>query len=122
MSDILNKENRRKFRHIRLRKRLKGIISRPRLRVHRSLTNFYAQIVDDTNGKVLLGASTLNKDLKNKIKFGGNIKAAETFGEFFASEAIKKGIKQVCFDRGGYLYHGRVKAFADAARKAGMEF
>ena len=82
----------------------------------------YAQIVDDSAGKVLFGMSTLNKGVREKIKRGGNVKAAEILGEEFAKEAVKKGMKAIAFDRGGYLYHGRVKAFADAARKGGMEF
>ena len=99
-----------------------GTADRPRLCVHRSLSNFYAQVIDDNQGKVLLGMSTLGKNIVQKIKYGGNIKAASALGEVFAAEAQKKGITKVSFDRGGYLYHGRVKAFADGARKGGMEF
>jgi len=118
----LRKEVMRVYRHKRIRKKVVGTSDRPRLCVHRSLNNFYAQIVDDATGKVLLGMSTLAKDLKGKTKTRGNIVAASNLGETFAAEAQKKGFKKVCFDRGGYLFHGRVKAFADAARKAGMEF
>jgi len=81
-----------------------------------------AHIVDDTTGKVLLGLSTLDKSLRNKAKYGGNVQAAILLGEALASKAKEKGIKKVAFDRGGYVYHGRVKAFADAARKGGLEF
>lgn len=120
MSNI--KEVKRQFRHSRIRKSLTGTTERPRLCLSRSLNNLQAQIVDDTTGKVILGKSTLAKDVKSKIKTGGNQKAAEILGETFAAEAVKKGIKKVAFDRGGYLYHGRIKAFAEAARKAGLEF
>ena len=116
------REYKREFRHKRVRKKIQGTTERPRLCVRRSLTNFYAQIVDDTQGKVLFGMSTLNKGLKGKIKNGGNVEAAVVLGEAVAAEAIKKGIKSVCFDRGGYLYHGRVKAFAETVRQGGMEF
>ncbi len=90
--------------------------------VHRSLKNFKVQIIDDSTGKVMMGLSTLNKDVSGSVKNGGNIAAAAHLGGVFAAEAKKKGIKSVCFDRGGYIYHGRVKAFAEAAREAGMEF
>jgi len=86
------------------------------------LNNLQAQIIDDAAGKVLVGKSTLAKDVKTKAKSGGNVNAATILGEVLAAEAVKKGIKKVAFDRGGYLYHGRVKAFADAARKGGLEF
>jgi large subunit ribosomal protein L18 len=116
------KEQQRIYRHERIRDGLIGTAQRPRLCLHRSLNNLQAQIIDDSAGKVLLGKSTLAKDVKSKAKTGGNISAATVLGEALASEAIKKGIKKVAFDRGGYLYHGRIKAFAEAARKAGLEF
>ncbi|MBF0490007.1 MAG: 50S ribosomal protein L18 [Candidatus Omnitrophica bacterium] len=116
------KEQQRIYRHERIRRNMAGDSLRPRLCVHKSLNNFQAQIVDDSSGKVLLGKSTLAKDIRSKIKSGGNVNAAEMLGEAFASQAIKQGITKVCFDRGGYLYHGRIKAFAEAARKAGLEF
>ena len=97
-------------------------MDRLRLCVHRSTNNFYAQIINDEEGKVLLGMSTLAKPLRSKVKTGGNTDAAAKLGEVFAAEAVKKGYKKVCFDRGGYPYHGRVKAFADAARQGGLEF
>ena len=116
------KEQQRIYRHERIRRDLSGTAERPRLCLHRSLNNLQAQIVDDTAGKVLVGKSTLAKEIKSKAKSGGNISAASVLGAALAAEAIKKGIKQVAFDRGGYLYHGRIKAFAEAARKAGLEF
>jgi large subunit ribosomal protein L18 len=109
-------------RHERIRKNLVGTKDRPRLCVSRSLNNIAAQIVDDTTHKVLLGVSSLNKDLRKKLKSGGNLEAATAVGEAVALLAQKKGIKKVAFDRGGYLYHGRIKAVAEAARKAGLEF
>ncbi|MFA5088373.1 MAG: 50S ribosomal protein L18 [Candidatus Omnitrophota bacterium] len=116
------KELKRVHRHKRIRKKVMGTAERFRLCVHRSLKNFYAQVIDDTTGKVLLGKSTLAKDLKDKVKNSGNIDDATILGEALAREALKKGIKKVCFDRGGYFYHGRVKAFAEAAKKGGLEF
>ena len=116
------KEHKRSFRHQRIRKGLAGTPERPRLCVHRSLNNLQAQIIDDSVGKIILGKSTLAKDVRAKIKTGGNVGAAAILGETLAAEAVKKGITKVCFDRGGYLYHGRIKAFAEAARKAGLEF
>ncbi len=116
------KEIKRAERQKRTRKRLTGTPERPRLCVHRSLKNFQAQIVDDTSGKVLLGVSSLNKDVKKQIPFGGNTKSAAVLGELIAKQAVEKGVTKVSFDRGGYMYHGRVKAFAEAARKAGLEF
>ncbi len=116
------REVKRNARHKRIRKKVMGSTEQPRLCVHRSLNNLYAQLVDDTQAKVLMGASTLDKSLKAKIKSGGNLEGAKVLGAFFAVEAKKKGIKKVCFDRGGYLYHGRVKAFAEAARENGLEF
>ncbi len=111
-----------KARHKRIRKKIFGDGKEPRLFVRRSLNNIYAQFIDDSKGKVLFGMSTLNKDIKEKIEYGGNLKAAEVLGEAIAEEAKKRGIKKIHFDRGGYIYHGRVKAFADSVRKGGMEF
>ena len=102
---------------------MSGTPAQPRLCVHRSLKNLTAQVIDDSSGKILLGLSTLSKNVRDKVnKIGGNVESATIFGNIFAQEAQKKGIKKVCFDRGGVVYHGRVKAFADAARAAGMEF
>ena len=122
MNITKDREIKRVGRHKRIRKKVAGTSDQPRLCIHRSLTNFYAQIVDDNAGKVLVGMSTRNKSILSKIKSGGNIAAASVLGEAIAAEAQKKGVKKVCFDRGGYLYHGRVKAFAEGARKGGMEF
>jgi len=116
------KERQRLSRHTRIRKKLVGTKERPRVCVHRSLNHFYAQLVDDSTGKVVFGMSTRAKVVREKIKTGGDVDAAVVLGESFAVEAKKKGITKICFDRGGYMYHGRVKAFADAARKGGMEF
>lgn len=99
-----------------------GTSERPRLCIHRSLKNLSVQVIDDLQGKVLFGMSTLNKTIKDKMKYGGNVKSAEALGTAFASFSKGKGITRVSFDRGGYLYHGRVKAFAEAARKGGLEF
>lgn len=117
-----DREVKRLAKHERIRKRVVGTSERPRLCVHRSLKNFYAQIVDDTTGKVLFGVSTLNKDVASQIKGGGNMSGSAALGKVFAELAKKKGITKVCFDRGGYLYHGRIKAFADSARESGLEF
>lgn len=117
-----NSEVRRQARHERVRKNIRGTAERPRLCVHRSLNNLIAQVVDDSKQKVLLGLSTQNKELREKLKTGGNIAAASVLGEVFAEKARQAGVIKVSFDRGGYLYHGRVKAFAEAARKGGMEF
>ena len=102
--------------HARIRQKLAGTAERPRLNVYRSLNHVYAQVVDDQKGETLVAASTL------EAKTGGNVAAAREIGKAIAEKAVAKGIKQVVFDRGGYLYHGRVKALADAARAAGLEF
>lgn len=113
------REVRRKSRHRRLRKRIAGMPERLRLSLYRSTNHLFAQIVDDVAGKTLLGCST--KDERLKLATGGNISAAEALGKLIAVEATSKGIKQVVFDRGGYVYHGRVKAFADAVRAGGLQ-
>ncbi|MCA9408919.1 MAG: 50S ribosomal protein L18 [Candidatus Omnitrophica bacterium] len=112
----------KQFRHARIRKKVMGTAQRPRLYVFRSSNNLYAQIVDDQKGKVLFGLSTRNKGILGKIKNGGNVTAAKILGEEISNLAQTKGVKAICFDRGGYKYHGRIKAFAEAAREAGMEF
>jgi len=109
-------------KHTRVRKKIKGTPERPRLNVFRSLTHIYAQIIDDSAGNTLVAVSTLDEALKGKIKFGANKEAAKEVGKLIAEKATQKGIKQVVFDRGGYLYHGRVKELAEAAREAGLEF
>jgi len=112
----------RERRHTRIRKKIYGTMVKPRLNIFRSLNHVYAQIIDDSSGKVLAVASTLDKELKGRLNTGGNINAAKEVGHLVAKRAIEKGIKKVMFDRGGYLYHGRVKALADAARETGLEF
>ncbi|RJQ39879.1 MAG: 50S ribosomal protein L18 [Nitrospiraceae bacterium] len=111
-------------RHERIRKKVAGTTDRPRLSVYRSLSHMYAQIIDDFKGGTIVAASSIDKELKGKDKKSGkgNIAAAKQVGELIAKKALKKGIKKVVFDRGGYLYHGRVKALADAARENGLEF
>jgi large subunit ribosomal protein L18 len=106
--------------HKRIRDRVTGTTERPRLAVFRSLKHIYAQVIDDKSGKTVASASTNEKSAE--LKTGGNVDAAMTIGKLVAQRAIEKGVKRVVFDRGGYLYHGRVKALADAARKAGLEF
>jgi len=109
-------------RHRRVRKKVLGTAERPRLNVFRSLCNIYAQIVDDVSAKTIVSASTIDREIKGKIKSGGNVEAAKAVGELIAKRALEKGVKKVVFDRGGYKYHGRVKSLADAAREAGLEF
>ena len=108
--------------HERIRKKLAGTEARPRLCVFRSNKHIYAQIVDDSKGTTLTAASSLDPDTKGAVKNGGNIAAAKAVGKRVAERALEKGIKAVLFDRGGYIYHGRVKALADAAREAGLKF
>ncbi len=107
--------------HERIRVRMTGTDERPRLNVYRSLNHIYAQVVDDLHGKTLVSASTV-EGAKASKRTGGNVAAAKEVGKTLAQRAKEKGIKRVVFDRGGYLYHGRVKALADAAREAGLEF
>jgi len=112
----------RKKRHQRVRNKVSGTSERPRLNVYRSLNNIYAQVIDDEEGRTLVAASTLSPEIKGKLESGGNIDAAKAVGELIAKKAVEKGVKTVSFDRAGYLYHGRVKALADAARENGLEF
>lgn len=122
---MINKPNAnvaRLRKHIRVRKKVKGTPERPRLNVFRSLKQIYAQVIDDTTGTTLVAASTLDEALKGKVENGGNKGAAKEVGKLVAQKALDKGIKQVVFDRGGYIFHGRVKELADAAREAGLEF
>lgn len=106
--------------HKRIRQRLRGTGQRPRLAVFRSLKHIYAQVIDDSTGQTLVAASSHEKD--SPVKSGGNVDGAREIGKLVAERALAKGIKSVVYDRGGYLYHGRVKALADAAREAGLEF
>lgn len=112
----------RQRRKFRVRKRLRGTPERPRLTVSRTLRNITAQVVDDSIGKTLVSASTADKELGKKLKYGGNKAAAEAIGKAIAERAVKAGVKQVCFDRGSCKYHGRVAALAEAARAGGLEF
>ncbi len=116
-----SKNDRRERIHRRIRNRLSGSAERPRLCVFRSLKHTYAQLVDDLEGKTLLSVSTLALDGK-KLNNGGNVEAAKRVGKLIASQAKERGIESVVFDRGGYIYHGRVKAVAEAAREAGLKF
>ncbi len=108
--------------HYRIRRRLSGSTERPRLCVYRSNKHIYAQIVDDTTAKTLVMASTLDPEIKDKTAKSWNVESAKTVGELVAKRAKEKGIESVVFDRGGYIYHGRVAAVAQAARDAGLEF
>jgi large subunit ribosomal protein L18 len=110
----------RKKRHARVRAKLTGTATRPRLNVYRSNQHIYAQVIDDTNSVTLVSASTLDKDLN--LDSNSNVEAAQKVGELVAKRAVEKGVKSVVFDRGGYLYHGRIKALAESAREAGLEF
>lgn len=117
-----NREELRRKRHSRIKMRMSGTAGKPRLVVKRSLMHMAAQVVDDASGKVIFSLSTKDKTLKEKFKAAGNVKSALAFGEIFAKTAKEKGLSRIVFDRAGYLYHGRVKAFADALRKGGLEF
>lgn len=122
---MLRKQNKnvaRQKRHLRVRKNIIGTAERPRLNVFRSLSHIYAQIINDHTGATLVSASTMDKEVSQALNYGGNLEAAKAVGEAIAKRALDQGIKQVVFDRGGYLYHGRVAALAAAAREAGLEF
>jgi large subunit ribosomal protein L18 len=106
----------------RIRKKIQGTKEKPRATVFRSLKHIYIQIINDSEGRVLLASSSLSKSFREKMKTGSNIQAAKLLGEIIAEEALKKNIKKIVFDRNGYLYHGRVKALADSMREKGMEF
>ena len=114
-----DKNKTRQKRHLRVRNRVAGTAQRPRLNVFRSLAHIYAQIIDDEKGMTLAAASSLDKDFQGK---GGNIAAAKAVGTAIAKKALEKGISEVVFDRGGYIYHGRVAALAQAARDGGLKF
>jgi large subunit ribosomal protein L18 len=122
---IKTKEDRRHRIQLRQRKRISGTTERPRLTVFRSVAHIYAQVIDDLSGKTLVSASSVEPTVKGsfaKDMRGGNLKGAEAIGRTIAERSLEKGIKRVVFDRGGFLYHGRIRAVADAARKAGLEF
>jgi len=118
----VDKNKSRLKRHIRVRKKISGTAERPRLNVFRSEKHIYAQLIDDVKGVTLASASTLDKELRDQIKNGGNVEAARKVGELIAKRGLAAGVSNVVFDRGGYLYHGRVQALADAAREAGLQF
>ena len=121
MANISRNDARLK-RHKRVRKNISGTPEMPRLCVFKSNKNIFAQIIDDTNGNTLVSASSIDKDIKGEIGYGGNKEAAKKVGELLGKKALEKGIKEVAFDRGGFLYHGRVKELADGARNAGLKF
>jgi len=114
-----DKNKARQKRHLRVRNHVSGTAERPRLNVYRSLANIYAQVIDDEKGVTLVSASSKDKGFSN---YGGNVEAAKAVGAVVAKRALEKGITEVVFDRGGYIYHGRVAALAEAAREAGLKF
>ncbi|MGB9680023.1 MAG: 50S ribosomal protein L18 [Thermoanaerobacteraceae bacterium] len=121
---MINKANRnisRKRRHIRVRKRVFGTSERPRLNVYKSISHIYAQLIDDVKGKTLIQASTLDPELRSTAK-GANKNSAKLVGQLIAKRALENGIKDVVFDRGGYIYHGTIKELADSAREGGLNF
>lgn len=122
---MITKEDKNKARlkrHLRVRKKIQGTTERPRLNVFRSSKHIYAQLIDDVTGVTIVSASTLDKELSANIGNGGSVEAASKVGQLIAERAKAKGYAVVVFDRGGYLYHGRIQALADAAREAGLEF
>jgi large subunit ribosomal protein L18 len=119
---ILEKREARKRRHLRVRKKVNGAPESPRLNVFRSLKHMYAQIIDDASGNTLVFASTLDPSFKGQIAGTGNKEAARLVGELLAKRALEKGIEKVVFDRGGFLYHGRIKSLAEGARSQGLKF
>ena len=118
----VNKKAQTRKRHQRVRVNLAGTAASPRLAVYRSTKHIYAQLIDDEKHETICSASSIDKELKEKLSHGGNIDAAKVVGEAIAKKALKKGVKECVFDRGGFLYHGRVAALADAAREAGLDF
>jgi len=121
----ITKNEKRGHVHERIRKKMQGTAERPRLNVYRSLNHIYVQVIDDLHGKTLVSASTAEgkkADAKDARRTGGNVASAKTVGKTIAERAKAKGVTKVVFDRGGYIYHGRVKALADAAREAGLQF
>ena len=122
MGSKLKKQDARLRRRKRIRKKISGTDKRPRLSVFRSLKHIYAQIINDEEGITLISACTLSPEIREQIEYGGNIAAAKIVGELIARKALEKGIKTIVFDRGGYIYHGRVKMLAEAARESGLQF
>ncbi len=117
-----NRKTKVQKRHQSIRVKLSGTAEAPRLAVYRSTKHIYAQLIDDVKGVTIVSASSVDKDLKAKLQHGGNIESAKAVGEAVAKKALKKGVKNIVFDRGGFLYHGRIAALADAAREAGLTF
>ena len=117
-----DKNKARLKRHLRVRKKISGTTTRPRLSVFRSSKHIYVQLIDDISGVTLASASTVDKELSGDVKNGGDVEAARKVGALIAQRAKAKGYENVVFDRGGYLYHGRIQALADAAREAGLQF
>lgn len=117
-----DKNKSRLKRRFRIRKKINGTAARPRLSVYRSSKHIYAQLIDDVAGVTIVSASTVDKEIASAIGNGGNVESAAKVGEAIAKRAVAKGVTEVVFDRGGYLYHGRIKALADAAREAGLQF
>jgi large subunit ribosomal protein L18 len=118
----LDKRQARERRHLRVRKKVFGTTEKPRLNIYRSLRHIYAQVIDDSSGHTLISVSTLDPSLREQIAIKGNKEAARLIGESLAKRALEIGIGQVVFDRGGYLYHGRVQALAEGARSQGLKF
>ena len=122
MISVKNRKEQARKRHQRVRMKVSGDASCPRLAVYRSTKHIYSQMIDDVNKVTLCSASSIDKDLREKLAHGGNIEAAKVIGEAIAKKALKAGITECVFDRGGFLYHGRISALADAAREAGLNF
>lgn len=119
---MLRRESKRLKRHGKIRKRMTGTPERPRVSVHRSAKNLYAQVIDDTQSRTLFSFSTMDKEFLKAAPKSGKTAQAAKMGEFFAPKLKEKGITKIAFDRGGYLYHGRIKALADSLRQGGLEF
>jgi large subunit ribosomal protein L18 len=119
---LQSQDHKRRHRHARIRKKVSGSPERPRLVVHRGAKNITAQIIDDSKGVTLAAAASFDHQMKSQLKNGGNIQAAKAVGEQIAKLAKEKSISQVVFDRGGYIFHGRIKALAEAARANGLKF
>jgi large subunit ribosomal protein L18 len=122
MAKRISRGHIRKRIHARVRKKINGSGNRPRLSVFRSASHIYAQVIDDDRGRTLASASTVDKEVREQNRYGGNRAAARAVGSWIAKRATQLGIKRVVYDRGGYIFHGRVKALADAAREGGLEF
>jgi large subunit ribosomal protein L18 len=122
MLQTISRNGARRRIHVRLRSRLRGRAQAPRLNIFRSLQHLYAQIIDDSRGHTLVAASSLDPEVRKTLKTGGNVAAAKVVGQVLAKRALAAGLSRVVFDRGGYAYHGRVKALAEAARGGGLKF